>query len=612
MRPADVIYNGKYIGKVENPAAFVEEVKKLRRHGKLPLELNIAYIPETNEVHIYTDDSRLRRPLIVVKNGKPLLTKKHLEQLLQGKLTWNDLVRQGVIEYLDACEEENAYIALYPDELTEEHTHLEILPYIFLCLFTGNIPFLEHLPFQRITIAVSKAKRALGYTFSNWFYRVDTELHLQYYVQSPLVTTKYQKISGIDKRPYGFNVVVALLSYEGYNMEDAIVFNKASIERGLFRSVWIRTYKIEQNLYPGGTKDEFGIPDKYVQGYRGEEKYHAIDEDGLARPEEKVREYDVLVGRISPPRFLQELIPTHSLAEFRRDSSLTVRPEEEGIVDSVFIIYKEAGLKKIKVRVRNEMVPEIGDKFNTWHGQKGVIGYIAPQEDLPFSAETGIVPDLLFDPHSIPSRMTVSYLLEMLTGKAAALKGYPLDATPFRYKEEEKREMYEHIKKILAHYGFKSNGTEVFYDGITGEKLKMEVFTGVVYYQKLSYMAATKYHVRARGPVQVLTKQPTEGKSKEGGIKFGEMEKDALLGYGAAASLVDRYLENSDAYEIWVDKNTGLVCYYDYNQNKVICPSKDAQPVKVVVPYAFKLLLDELIALGIWPRLKVSDIGENK
>jgi DNA-directed RNA polymerase subunit B len=612
MKPADVIYNGKYIGKVDDPWKFVEEVRRLRRAGKLPSELNIAYIEETNEVHIYTDDSRLRRPLIVVKNGKPLLTKKHIEQLLEGKLTWDDLVKQGIIEYLDPAEEENAYIALYPDELTPEHTHLELVPYAFLALFTGNIPFLEHLPFQRITIAISKSKRALGYTFANWFYRTDTELHLQYYVQSPLAITKFQKLSGLDKRPYGFNVVVALLPYEGYNMEDAIVFNRASIDRGLFRSVWIRTYKIEQNLYPGGTKDEFGIPRPEVQGYRGEEKYHAIDEDGLARPEEYVKEYDVLVGRISPPRFLQELIPTRTLAEFRRDSSLTVRPEEEGIVDSVFVIYKEAGLKKIKVRVRREMIPEIGDKFNTWHGQKGVIGLIAPPEDLPFSADSGIVPDVIFDPHSIPSRMTVSYLLEMIAGKAAALKGQPIDLTPFKYKEEDKEKMYQYIKKILAHYGFKPNGTETFYDGITGEKYKMEVYTGVVYYQKLSYMAATKYQARARGPVQVLTKQPTEGKSKEGGIKFGEMEKDALIGYGAAAALIDRYLENSDAYEIWVDKKSGLMCYYDYNTNRVVCPHKDAEPVKVVVPYAFKLLIDELIALGIWPKLKISDIGENE
>jgi len=608
---ANVLYNGRFIGTVSKPEKFVEEVRSLRRSGKLPTELNICYIEEDNEVHIFTDDSRLRRPLIVVKNGKPLLTKKHIDQIISGKLTWDDLVKQGIIEYLDAAEEENAYVAIYPEDLTEEHTHLELAPYVFLDIITGCIPYLEHMSFARITIGISKSKRALSYNYSNIYYRTESEMHLLYYTQRPFAKSKFEKFGGTERRPHGFNAVVAILPYDGYNIEDAIIMNRASIERGLFRSVLFKTYQTEQNMYPGGIKDEITIPSELVQGYRGKERYRYLDDDGVIRLEVPVDEYDVLVGKTSPPRFLQDLLSIRSISELKRDASLVVKAEESGIVDSVFLIFKDGGLKKYKVRIRREMIPEIGDKFSTGHGQKGVIGFIAAPEDIPFSNK-GIVPDIIFNPHSIPSRMTVSYLLEMFTGKAAALEMKPYDVTPFELKPEEKRKMIEDMRKILAKHGFSRMGTETFYDGITGEKLQMEVFTGVIYYQKLCQMVATKIQSRSRGPIQVLTRQPTEGRAKEGGIKFGEMEKAALVAYGAASTLIDRFLECSDAYEMWVGEKSGIVCTYDPKKKAYVCPIEGDKPVKVRVPYVFKLLIDELIAIGILPRIKTSEEGEEE
>lgn len=603
---AKVFVDGNIIGYCNSPEELAKEFRDMRRRGEISTEVNMAYFSkahgEREEAYVNCDEGRVRRPLIIVENGAPKLQQEYVEKITSGEWSWEDLVKNGLVEYLDAEEEENAYVALTPEEVAKEHTHLEIATYTILGVCASTIPYAEHNQSPRNSYQAAMAKQALGIYATNFQQRVDSRSHILHYPQLPIVDTALMETMGYKLRPSGQNCIVAVLSFEGYNMEDALVFNKASIERGLVRSTFYRIYEAECRQYLGGLKDKFTLPEPGTRGFRGEQYYRLLEPDGIIGLESEVAGGDVLIGRISPPRFLEEYKEFEVKGPSMRDTSVDMRPSETGIVDAIFITQSGEGSKLVKVRARDQRIPELGDKFASRHGQKGVIGLIVPQEDMPFT-EDGLVPDIVINPHAIPSRMTIGQFIESLAGKVAAARGKPVDGTPFS------NERSGDLRKALVQLGFSHTGAEVFYNGITGQKFVASIYIGVVYYQKLHHMVADKIHARARGQVQMLTRQPTEGRARGGGLRFGEMERDCLIGHGAAMLLRDRLLEESDKYTLYICENCGHIAYYDMKQRKYVCKlcEDKAKISPVIVSYAFKLLLQELMSLCVAPKLKLKE-----
>ncbi|MDO8627988.1 MAG: DNA-directed RNA polymerase subunit B, partial [Candidatus Diapherotrites archaeon] len=478
MREAKVYINGRLIGFHKDSSKLVKDLIQRRRQAKIDPHVGIAYHDDTNEIYINTDAGRLVRPLLVVENGKLKISDDDVRQVKEGKLAWKDLLERGILEYLDAEEEENAMVALNEEELNKDATHMEIDGASIFSVITSLIPFLEHNMVGKALHGAKMFKQALGLSAINYNLRTDTENYLLYYPQKALVKTKTSDILKLEHRPDLQNFVVAILPYYGFNVLDAVILNKGSVQRGLGRAAYFRNYDSLENRYPGGQVDKFEIPTEETVGFLGEDAYKQLGDDGLVEVEAIVSEKDVIVGRTSPPRFLEEITEFGIVKEKRREASSTVRKGKPGIVDRVVLTEADGGNRLTKIKVRSTMTPELGDKFSSKHGQKGVVGAIVPEEDIPFTKD-GMKPDLILNPHSIPSRMTMGHLLEMIAGKAASLQAEQIDGTPFDQPTLE--EMFKMVKDA----GFRDDGKESFYDGTTGEILEGKIFTGVVAYRRL-------------------------------------------------------------------------------------------------------------------------------
>ncbi len=595
-----VYMNGKLVGYHNEPLKLYGILVKNRRENEVTPFANFSYDKRFNSFYINTDRGRSRRPYIIVENGKSKLTPEIREKMRNDEISWTDLVNMGIIEYLDAEEEEMVYVSQWEQELTDKHTHLELDMISILGIVAGSLPYPNHNLSARNSMASSQAKQSLGMFTANYANYYLSRSYIMYYPQKPIVSTRTYNHLNMDMHAAGQNLVVAVMSYE-YNMEDAIVLNKGSLDRGLARVAMLKTFEAAERRYPGGQKDKFEIPPPTVSGYRGEEAYRYLGSDGVIAPEVSVKGGDVMIGKTSPPRFLEEISVFGIVEEKKRESSIALKSGDYGEVDSVLLSDSLGGNRMVKVRLRDIKIPEIGDKFAARSGQKGVVGMILPQEDLPFTKD-GVVPDLIVNSHAIPSRMTFAHIIEMLGAKAGALRGKNVDGSAFV------NENIDDFKVVLKDNGFDEYGEEVMYDPLTGRRMTAHIFIGVVYYQRLHHMVSNKVHSRSRGPVQLLTRQPTEGRAREGGLRFGEMERDCLIGHGASMLIKERLLEESDKGTIIVCSKCGTIGYHDYIKNKDVCPICDSNRFyKVEISYAFKLLLDEILSLSVNPKIVLGD-----
>ncbi|KAI1909457.1 DNA-directed RNA polymerase III complex subunit Rpc2 [Ophidiomyces ophidiicola] len=591
-----IFLNGSPIALTRRPKHFLTSFRRLRRTGRVS-EFVSAYINHhQNAVHIATDDGRICRPLIIVENKKAKVTVRHLSMLRNGTMAFDDFLDQGLVEYVDVNEENDSYIAVYENEINESTTHLEIEPFTVLGAVAGLIPYPHHNQSPRNTYQCAMGKQAIGAIANNQFLRIDSLLYTMVYPQKPMVKTRTIELVKYDKLPAGQNATVAVMSYSGYDIEDALVLNKGSVDRGFGRCQVFRKYSANLKSYSNGTKDRLLGPTR-ADGV-SIRKHALLDNDGLAAVGEKVSSGEVYINKETPENALSSGITGSDAGGpvAYLPSPQTYKLPDPSYIDKVMISTTEGENQLLKVQTRQTRRPEVGDKFSSRHGQKGVVGIIAEQADMPFTDE-GIVPDIIMNPHGFPSRMTVGKMLELVAGKAGVLSGQFGYGTPFGGSPVEE------MSAILVSKGFSYGGKDFLTSGITGEPLPAYVFTGPIYYQKLKHMVQDKMHSRARGPRAMLTRQPTEGRSRDGGLRLGEMERDCLIAYGTSQLLLERLMISSDRHEVDVCESCGFMGYLGWCQR---CKSSRGV-VKMVIPYAAKLLVQELFSMNVAARLKLMD-----
>ena len=673
-RATKIFVNGNWIGVITNPVDVIDVLKKYRRIGLIPIYTSISWSIKENIIYIYSDSGRLTRPVFYVNNSEPsyknkeifdkLLTKdfnfnqlligfnkfkesnksleNNLEKFIKTNLVFknisdlysvsgknsnnilNDLINQsGIIDYIDTSETETSLIANFEENITKFTSHMEIHPSLLLGVMGNQIVFPENNQLPRDLFSCGQSKQGISLYNSNYQNRIDKMGVVLNNGQIPLVKSRYLKYINNEEHPYGINAIVAIGCYGGYNVEDSILFNEGSIKRGMFNTSYFNMYETreESSKVSGSVIDSkfANIENEKVVGQKPGYDYSNLDKNGLIIENTIMDDKKVVIGKIT----------NNVNNEFNYlDASITPKKGQLGFVDKSFITDGEEGFRIAKVRIREERIPAIGDKFCSRCGQKGTVGLIIPEKNMPFT-ENGIRPDLIINPHALPSRMTIGQLVETLMGKTCAIYGGYGDCTAFINNGPK----YENFGRLLKEVGYNSTGNELLYSGETGQQLQMELFMGPCYYMRLKHMVKDKINYRAQGPRTALTRQTVQGRANDGGLRIGEMERDGILGHGASKFLQESMLTRGDNYYVAICNNSGSIAIYNESKNIFISPFTDG-PLKfnttlddnlnievitkygrsfsiIRVPYCFKLLMQELQTLNIHMRIITEENIDN-
>ena len=663
-----VFVNGNWIGVVDKPITIeknemglVEMLKLFRRNGVIPTFTSISFNYELNEIYIYTDAGRLTRPIYYIENKQSSYSRKHVIEMIENnKITWQQIVsgfkekndeqfsfklnkvyelsqlysdlewkndnfnkiydemikNKSLIDYLDTSEEESALIATYDEDIKKNKffTHVEIDPSLILGVMGNLIIYPEHNPVTRNSFSCGQSKQAVSVYNTNYQMRIDKMGVVLNYGQTPLIKSRYLEYINNEEIPYGVNAIVAIMSYTGYNVEDAILINEGAIQRGIFRTTYLSMYEAreESSKVSGMVNSKFANIEKtngvkIRPGY----DYSLLDDYGMIRENTPLNDKIVLIGKIisdleNRDRFI--------------DDSVKPKKGQLGFVDKAFLTQGEEGFNIAKVRIREERIPAIGDKMASRAGQKGTLGLIIPEEDMPFTSD-GIRPDLIINPHAIPSRMTIGQIVESLFGKVCTSYGSFGDCTAFQVKGPN----YSTYAPLLVKAGFNSTGNQILYNGMNGQQIQADIYIGPTYYMRLKHMVKDKINYRATGPRTNLTRQTVQGRANDGGLRIGEMERDGVLAHGMSYFLNESFMIRGDEYYMAVCNKTGAIAIYNEDKNLFLSPFADG-PVNfhtnpdgslnikniskfgrsfslLRIPYSFKLLIQELQAMNIQMRI---------
>ena len=664
-----IFVNGNWIGIIDTPIStskkelgLVEMLKLFRRNGVIPAFTSISFDYEHNEVYIFTDSGRLTRPIYYIDNGKESFDRKEIIELInKGTITWQQIVSgfkeksdvnfsikqnkiydiialypdigktqediysvlqkyKSVVDYVDTAEEEAALIAIYHDDLKKSkfYTHIEIDPSLILGVMGNQIIYPENNPLPRDAFSCGQSKQAVSVYHSNYQMRIDKSGIILNYGQIPLIKSRYLEYINNEQQPYGVNAIVAIMSYTGYNVEDAILINEASVARGIFRTTYYSMYEAREESVKvtGSSISKFAnIQNNVVVEQNKKYDYSYLDEHGLIKENTEVNDKIILIGKINS---------NIENKDVWTDDSVKTKKGQLGFVDKSFITLGEEGFNIAKVKIREERIPAIGDKMASRAGQKGTLGLIIPEQDMPFT-DDGIRPDLIINPHALPSRMTIGQIVESLFGKVCTSYGAFGDCTAFQVKGSN----YSTYGPMLVEQGFHSSGNQLLYNGMTGEQLESNIYIGPTYYMRLKHMVKDKINYRARGPNTMLTRQAVQGRANDGGLRIGEMERDGVLGHGMSYFLNESFLVRGDEYYMAICNKTGAIAIYNEAKNLFLSPYADGpiqfatnpngtQNIKNLskfgrsfsilrVPYSLKLLIQELQVMNVQMRIITDD-----
>jgi DNA-directed RNA polymerase II subunit RPB2 len=609
---AKVFINGSWVGFTSEPEKVYNILKDKKYKGIINIYTSIIFNSKLKEIRVCNDAGRITRPLLKVKHNKILYTNSLIQRIKDDELNWDDLVvgiklEDSIIEYVDSYEQNNAMIAMKPVDLLNNnnnsgnnhnniyhYSHCEIHPSTIFGILASCIPFPDSNQSPRNTYQSAMGKQAIGMYVTNYDNRMDKTAYVLTYPMRPLVETRIMNIIKLNNIPSGQQVIVAIASHTGYNQEDSLLFNKGAIDRGLFLATIYHTEKDEdKKLF--GTEEIRCKPDKTKTKNIKFGNYDKLTSQGIMKENTLIEDRDIIIGKVIP---IKENKNDFTKSVKFSDGSVSHRTHEESYVDKNYIETNGDGYNFCKVRIRNFRKPVIGDKFSSRHGQKGTIGNIIPEEDMPFTAN-GLKPDIIINPHAIPSRMTIAQLKETLLGKVLLELGLFGDGTSFGEFD------ISNIIGKLNDLGYESKGNELMYNALTGEQLTMNIFIGPAFYQRLKHMVNDKQHSRSIGPMVNLTRQPAEGRSRDGGLRFGEMERDCMISHGASRFTKGRIYDASDAFSVFVCNKCGLIASFNNKEHIHYCNTcGNRNDFKYVeIPYACKLMFQELITMNIAPRI---------